>query len=65
MPGGFPHRSIGLAAFAVVVLAAVLTAALLRGSIPIVIAIAVGVPIVIVLLVRNAARHRNRLHPSR
>ncbi len=68
MPGGFPHRMIGLVAFIafiVVVFAAVLMAALLRGSVFLVVALAVTVPIVILLLARSATRNRSRVHPSR
>jgi uncharacterized membrane protein len=65
MPGGFPHRSIGLAAFVVVVLAGLLMAALLRGSVVLLVALAVAVPIVMVLLARSATRNRNRVRPSR
>lgn len=65
MPDGFPHRNIGLSAFVVVVLAALLMAALFRGSFVLLGALAVAVPIVMVLLARSARRNRNRVRPSR
>ena len=65
MPDGFPHRIIGLSAFVVFVLAALLVAALFRGSAVLLGALAVAVPIVMVLLTRSARRNRNRVRPSR
>ena len=65
MPGGFPHRSMGFAAFVVIGVAALLLASLLHGSVVLLVALAVAVPIVIVLVVRSAARRRSRVRPSR
>jgi hypothetical protein len=57
-PDGFPHRSIGLAAFVAIVLAGLLIAALARGSMGLVIALVAFVPIAIVLITLNARRQR-------
>jgi hypothetical protein len=58
MPDGIPHRSIGLTAFIVVALAALLVAALIRRSTVLVVALVASVPIAILLLARNARRQR-------
>jgi hypothetical protein len=65
MPGGFPHRTIALVAFVMVVLAALLLGALRSDSLYVLAGLGLTIPVVIVLLARVAGRGRDRLPASR
>ena len=65
MPGGFPHLTVAFATLVLVALAAFTLAALLNNSLFALVVLGLAVPILIVVLTRNATRARDRVHPSR
>jgi hypothetical protein len=65
MPGGFPHRTIALAAFVAVAISALLLGALRHQSLSVFIGLGLSIPVVIMLLARLARRQRDRVRPSR